>query len=43
MGSYFGYAVAAVDINGDKYDDLIIGAPLYTPVNNEGKYEIGKV
>ncbi|KAI4461764.1 integrin alpha [Holotrichia oblita] len=43
MGSYFGYAVAAADVDGDYYDDLIIGAPLFTEPNNEGKYEVGKV
>ncbi|GJQ71792.1 putative integrin alpha [Trypoxylus dichotomus] len=43
MGSYFGYAVAAADVDGDHHDDLIIGAPLFTEPNNEGKYEVGKV
>lgn len=43
MGSYFGYAVAAADVDGDHYDDLVIGAPLFTEPNNEGKYEVGKV
>ena len=29
MASSFGYVIAAVDINGDKFDDLIVGAPFY--------------
>lgn len=29
FGSSFGYSVAAIDLNGDKYDDLVVGAPFY--------------
>ncbi|GAB0088980.1 Integrin alpha-PS2 [Sergentomyia squamirostris] len=43
IGAYFGYSLAAVDVDGDKLDDLIIGAPMYTEPNNEGKYEMGRV
>ncbi|XP_066900872.1 integrin alpha-PS2 isoform X2 [Halyomorpha halys] len=44
LGAYFGYAIASGDIDGDKKDDLIIGAPFYTDYkNNEGKYETGRV
>lgn len=43
LGSYFGYSVAAGDIDGDKLDDLIIGAPMFTLPNNEAKYEVGRV
>lgn len=43
LGSYFGYAIAVNDVDGDGKDDLIIGAPLYTEPNNEGKYEVGRV
>ncbi|KAL3268811.1 hypothetical protein HHI36_007907, partial [Cryptolaemus montrouzieri] len=43
LGSYFGYSLAAVDIDGDKKDDIVIGAPMYTIPNNEGKYEVGRV
>ncbi len=30
FGSRFGQALAAVDVNGDGFDDLVVGAPLYT-------------
>lgn len=43
IGGYFGYALCVVDVDGDKLDDLIIGAPMYTDPNNEGKYEMGRV
>lgn len=43
IGAYFGYAMCVVDVDGDKLDDLIIGAPMYTVPNNEGKYEMGRV
>ncbi|XP_055615855.1 integrin alpha-PS2 isoform X2 [Toxorhynchites rutilus septentrionalis] len=43
IGAYFGYAIAVVDVDGDKLDDLIVGAPMYTEPNNEGKYETGRV
>lgn len=43
IGTYFGYAVAASDVDGDHLDDLIVGAPLHTEPNNENKYEVGRV
>lgn len=43
IGAYFGYSLCVVDVDGDKLDDLIIGAPMYTEPNNEGKYEMGRV
>ena len=33
IGERFGHSLCAVDINGDKYDDLVVGAPLHS----EGK------
>lgn len=43
LGAYFGYALTSSDVNGDGLDDLIVGAPLYTIPNKEGKYETGRI
>lgn len=43
IGAYFGYSIAVVDVDGDKLVDLVIGAPMYTEPNNEGKYEMGRI
>lgn len=43
MGAYFGYAITTADVDGDNQDDLIVGAPLHTEPNSEGKYEVGRV
>lgn len=43
IGAYFGYSIAINDLDGDGLQDLIIGAPMYTEPNNEGKYEVGRV
>ncbi|XP_019873902.1 integrin alpha-PS2 isoform X2 [Aethina tumida] len=43
IGSYFGYSLAAADVDGDKRLDLIVGAPMHTEPNNEGKYDVGRV
>lgn len=43
IGAYFGYSLCVVDVDGDKLDDLIIGAPLYTEHNDGGKYEMGRI
>uniref|UniRef100_A0A8C4K3F1 Integrin subunit alpha V n=1 Tax=Dromaius novaehollandiae TaxID=8790 RepID=A0A8C4K3F1_DRONO len=44
MAAYFGYSVAATDINGDNYTDLFIGAPLFMDRGSDGKLqEVGQV
>ncbi|XP_064613934.1 integrin alpha-9-like [Liolophura sinensis] len=42
FGSYFGAAVCAVDVNNDSFDELLIGAPLYSSTYEEGKVYVYK-
>lgn len=48
-GAYFGYAMCAVDVDGDGRDDLLIGAPMYTKTKSggtaaaDGSFETGRV
>ncbi|XP_062518283.1 integrin alpha-V-like [Corticium candelabrum] len=39
FGAYFGHSVAAVDLNNDGLDDLLVGAPLYS----NSQFELGRV
>jgi integrin alpha 8 len=43
IGEYFGYSLCIGDVDGDGFEDLIIGSPMYTESNNEGKYDTGRV
>lgn len=43
LGSYFGYALAALDVNGDGLTDLAVSAPMYTEISNNLEYEHGRV
>ncbi|XP_065666646.1 integrin alpha-8 isoform X3 [Hydra vulgaris] len=40
VGSYFGGAVCAVDLNNDGIDDLLVGSPQYSVVTDEGRVYI---
>ncbi|XP_077978796.1 integrin alpha-9-like [Glandiceps talaboti] len=37
MGAYFGSSVCAVDLNNDGLSDLLVGAPLYAELVDEGR------
>lgn len=36
-GEYFGAAIGVGDINGDQLDDIIVGAPHYSKIMDEGR------
>ncbi|KAK6483173.1 integrin alpha-4-like isoform X1 [Huso huso] len=40
LGSYFGSSVCAVDLNSDGLSDLLVGAPMYSTVREEGRVYI---
>ena len=43
-GEHFGASLTCSDVNGDRLDDIIIGAPLYTDYDDpQLRYEIGAV
>uniref|UniRef100_A0AAR2JJ76 Integrin alpha-2 domain-containing protein n=1 Tax=Pygocentrus nattereri TaxID=42514 RepID=A0AAR2JJ76_PYGNA len=37
MGSYFGSSLCAVDLNADGLSDLLVGAPMFSEVRDEGQ------
>ena len=41
MEEGFGSSVAACDITGDGRDDLIVGAPFYSP--DRTRYNVGRI
>ena len=41
FGSRFGQTVCAVDINGDDYDDLVVGAPLFSEREDVSIFPLG--
>ena len=40
MGEYYGFSLVTVDLTGDGYDELIVGAPMYSTSTNP---EVGRV
>ncbi|KRT82670.1 hypothetical protein AMK59_4505, partial [Oryctes borbonicus] len=43
VGEYFGASVTASDINGDGWDDLIVGAPYRKGDSPESKFDRGAI
>ncbi|XP_046886496.1 integrin alpha-4 [Hypomesus transpacificus] len=39
-GSYFGASVCAVDLNSDGMSDLLVGAPMFSSVREEGRVHV---
>ncbi|KAH9629247.1 hypothetical protein HF086_008329 [Spodoptera exigua] len=42
IGAYFGYSIASGDIDGDGFDDVIVGAPMFTRTKTDG-FEHGRI
>ncbi|XP_067116740.1 integrin alpha-4-like [Osmerus mordax] len=40
QGSYFGASVCAVDLNSDGMSDLLVGAPMFSSVREEGRVHV---
>ncbi|XP_027632605.1 integrin alpha-9 [Tupaia chinensis] len=40
MGSYFGSSLCAVDLNGDGLSDLLVGAPMFSEIRDEGQVTV---
>ncbi|XP_055959156.1 integrin alpha-V isoform X2 [Patella vulgata] len=43
VGSFFGYALAVTDLDGDELDDVIVGAPFYSDYSSSTVYDTGRV
>ncbi|XP_069776413.1 integrin alpha-9 isoform X3 [Narcine bancroftii] len=40
MGSYFGSSLCTTDLNSDGYSDLLVGAPMFTQIRDEGQVTV---
>ena len=40
MGSYFGSSLCAVDLNADGLSDLLVGAPMFSELRDEGQVTV---
>uniref|UniRef100_A0A8C3BCN5 Integrin subunit alpha 9 n=1 Tax=Cairina moschata TaxID=8855 RepID=A0A8C3BCN5_CAIMO len=40
MGSYFGSSLCAVDLNSDGLSDLLVGAPMFSEIRDEGQVTV---
>lgn len=40
LGSYYGASVCVVDLNADGLSDLLVGAPMYSTVREEGRVHV---
>jgi integrin alpha 9 len=40
MGSYFGSSLCAVDLNRDGFSDLLVGAPMFSEIRDEGQVTV---
>ncbi|XP_048050458.1 integrin alpha-4 [Megalobrama amblycephala] len=40
LGSYYGASVCAVDLNADGLSDLLVGAPMFSSVREEGRVHV---
>lgn len=40
LGEYYGYSIVAADLTGDGFDELLVGAPMYSTANDP---EVGRV
>lgn len=40
LGSYYGASVCAIDLNADGLSDLLVGAPMFSSVREEGRVHV---